>query len=179
MCIAAPGRPARGNAFADGLAKLCRLALRALAGHLDGGRIGHDQLTPSQLSRSSRSSLRIFGPRRAGDVAHVERHAVGGGEECGIDGDDGDVAAGDVEPRQRIEVERGARHFGGKRLLPDEPAGRRVGEGHVDHIAQPAHEGRVEMALHVGRENGQAAVALHALQAGSSPRYWRSGRGCP
>ncbi|MFO0992805.1 MAG: hypothetical protein U1E67_12840 [Hyphomicrobiales bacterium] len=50
-------------------------------------------------------------PGLRGEVVHVEGRAIGGGEEGGVDGDGGDASAGDVEPREGIEIERVARAF--------------------------------------------------------------------
>ena len=40
----------------------------------------------------------------------------------------------------------------------------KVGEWNVDHVAQPAHEGEVDVVLEVRGEDRQAAIALHALE---------------
>src|SRR6516162_3949183 len=104
------------------------------------------------------------------DRLHDQRHAHPGSrpccEECRVQRCIADGAASEIgfgqtcgvyTLRRVLSLQRG---FGWKDLFPDQLTF--CGPGHREsyYEAQSAHEGLVQRALHVGRQNGEAAIGL-------------------
>ena len=108
--------------------------------------------------------LAELGARRVQDQRHGHRCAGLGGQEGGVERDVVDAAAGQVEPGQPVEVQSRGRRLRRKHLLPDRLALRRTGEREFTMKRSRRMKAGVERALHVGGEDRQAAIGLHALQ---------------
>src|SRR5436305_7891182 len=74
------------------------------------------------------------------------------------------VASGQIEPRQPLEIERARLHLRREDAAPDGKPLLIARKRKVYDEAQAPHESRVERAFHVGRENGETSISLHALQ---------------
>src|SRR5262249_3062746 len=120
---------------------------------------------PPRLGPRERAlELRVFAARGLEEVMHPDRLAPIGREEGAVERDVATVAAGDRERRQALVRQRRRRRRGGKDALPDRRAVRRIREGELDDEANAAEERRIEGALLIRREDGEAAIGFHALE---------------
>lgn len=86
-----------------------------------------------------------------------------------IQGDAVDIAAGEVELCQAVEIQITVVSFrvedqAGKCALPYLLALGHAGKGEVDDKTQPPQECLIQRAFHIGRQDCQASEGFHALQ---------------
>ena len=85
--------------------------------------------------------------------------------QAGVEDDRADVPAGERETlREELEVDLARVDAGGINCLPDAQPLLDAGQREIDHEAQPAQEGLVEVLLAIGGEDREALEALHALE---------------
>ena len=86
------------------------------------------------------------------------------GGERGVERDAPNVAAGDRETRETIDVERIGRRFRWENPAPDLRPLRLIRKRKLHHEPQPAQERWIERLLHVRGQDGQAAIRFHPLE---------------
>src|SRR5437870_4799051 len=108
--------------------------------------------------------LRILRLCRPQQVRHAYRLVSLGRQEGRAERDIADVAAADVESSQLVLVQSACRRAGGEYAPPDLGPLKHVRERELNDEADASQKSRIQRPLEVGRQDGQPAVGLHALQ---------------
>src|SRR5579871_5295019 len=85
-------------------------------------------------------------------------------QECRIQRNIPDVAAGHVELRKAFVIQTACRRVGREHPAPDRFAVYRLRKWEAHEKSDPALERTINRRLQVGREDGQPLVSFHSLQ---------------
>src|SRR5215472_9649110 len=97
-------------------------------------------------------------------MLHPDQVMIFRSQKSRMHGDVANDSAGDVQLRQPLEVDRANRSGGGKNSPPDTGAGSCIRKWKLHDETHAPYKGAVERLLHVGRQNGNSAIGLDALQ---------------
>src|SRR5262249_6481602 len=108
--------------------------------------------------------LGVLGASGAQNMRHADGAACGGSNEACMQGDIADVAAGNIQLSQAIEIEPAAGHLHGKDRLPDTSAFFEIRKREIDHEAEASQKSRVNGALEIRGQDRESTVGLHPLE---------------
>src|SRR5713226_9090495 len=124
----------------------------------------HLEIAPEFCLAYQFVDLRILSSRGMQDMIGANRRLLPRRQKSCVQRNIPDVAAGNLQAREKAEVQI---VFGGLRrkdLLPDAHPLFGIRKREIHQEAQPAQESLVKQGLHIGSQDGKTAIVFHPLQ---------------